>query len=110
MPGESPDGKPDALHDEAHGDPTSPPGQISMTARSAALRVLADIRKGRRTARYAIDALGTKHGLTPHQIALITELVMGVVRHRLTLARVIGGPAEGPCRVGTGACRARGVR
>lgn len=67
-----------------------PAKQPPLTARRAALRVLADLRDGRRTAREAIDALISRQPLSPADVALTTELVMGVIRHRLTLASVLG--------------------
>lgn len=62
-------------------------------ARRAALRVLTDLREGRRTARETIDELTGQLSLPPREVALASELVMGVVRHRLTLAKVLGAYA-----------------
>lgn len=59
-------------------------------ARAIALRVLSDLREGRQTAREAIDSLISRHPASGQDRGLATELVMGVVRHRLTLARLIG--------------------
>lgn len=63
------------------------------TARGLALRVLSDLRGGRLTARESIDALTARHQPPQQEVHLATELVLGVVRHRLTLARVLGGLA-----------------
>ncbi|MEP0842550.1 MAG: hypothetical protein HRF43_07545, partial [Phycisphaerae bacterium] len=73
--------------------PRSPASSRPISARDLALRTLADLREGRRTARGAIDELLEPAGLPPPEIALATELVMGVVRHRLTLAKVLGAYA-----------------
>lgn len=64
-----------------------------MGARWAAWRILSDLREGRRTARESIDDLAGRTPLPPQELALAAELVMGVVRHRLTLAKVLGGYA-----------------
>jgi 16S rRNA (cytosine967-C5)-methyltransferase len=60
-----------------------------MHAREIALRVLSDLRGGRRTARQEIDALASAGGADAREVSLATELVMGVLRHRLTLGNVI---------------------
>ncbi len=60
-----------------------------LSARAAALRVLADLREGRRTARESIDALLDQQAIRPQDRALASEIVMGVVRHRLTIERVL---------------------
>jgi 16S rRNA (cytosine967-C5)-methyltransferase len=64
-----------------------------MPARQVALRVLGDLREGRKTARQSIDALIARQTISSQDLSLATELVMGVVRHRLTLARVLGAMA-----------------
>lgn len=87
---------PSPVSAEAARRPHSP-----LPARWAALRVLSDLREGRRTAREGIDALIEAAGLATQEAGLTTELVMGVVRHRLTLARVIGAFAsQGWQRIG----------
>lgn len=60
-----------------------------MDARTAALRALGDLREGRRTARQAIDTVITQAGLPSRERPLATELVTGVVRHRLTLSTLL---------------------
>lgn len=65
----------------------------TLSARQAALRVLADLCEGRRTARASIDELIRRQQLPDIEVGLATELVMGVLRHQLTLARVLGGCA-----------------
>lgn len=60
-----------------------------MDARTAALRALGDPRESRRTARQAIDTLIAQAGLSHRERPLATELVTGVVRHRLTLSTVL---------------------
>jgi len=65
----------------------------AQTARWAVLRVLADLRQGRRTAQEAITTLIERHELPQAERALTTELSLGVVRHRLTLTRLLGGIA-----------------
>ncbi len=60
------------------------------SVRDAALRTLADLRTGRHTARSSIDALISARALPDQDHALLHELVMGVQRHRMTLARVMG--------------------
>ncbi len=70
-------------------------------ARAIALRALSDLREGRQSARQAIDVLIGQHVASAQDRSLATELVMGVVRHRLTLARVLGRlTARGWPRVG----------
>lgn len=64
-------------------------------ARGVALRVLADLREGRRTAREAIDTLIERHQLPRAEAALAQEITFGVIRHHLTLARVIDHYARG---------------
>jgi len=66
------------------------PPRDKLPARWAALRILSDLREGRRTARESIDDLVANAQLAPQEAGLTTELVMGVVRHRLTLAKVLG--------------------
>jgi len=56
-------------------------------ARSAALAVLADLHKTNET----VATLIQQHDLPPTERALATELALGVVRHRLTLAHLLGG-------------------
>jgi len=63
-------------------------------ARTAALRVLADLRQKHRTARAAIDAVISRYSLSSRELALTTELVMGIIRHRLTLTRVLSVSAN----------------
>lgn len=65
------------------------PHHETSPARSIALRVLSDLREGRQTARHAIDDLIAHQPASSQDRALATELVMGIVRHRLTLARVL---------------------
>ncbi len=66
------------------------PGRGELPARLAALKILSDLREGRRTARESIDTLVEQARIAPRDVGLTTELVMGVVRHRLTLAKVLG--------------------
>lgn len=68
----------------------SPHRTESSPARPAALRVLADLRTGRKTERMAIDALLDRIDLAPRDRALAMELILGVARHRLTLSRILG--------------------
>ena len=70
------------------------PAGKPITARSAALLVLADLRDPRQTARASIDALIARYDLPPRDLALTWELVMGLVRHRLTLIRLLGSVVE----------------
>ncbi len=72
---------------------TDRPGQPPYAARQAALAVLADLREGRRTSRESLETLIEGGRLPPGERGLAAELVLGVVRHRLPLARVIGGLA-----------------
>lgn len=75
------------------GTPSRPPrpsDRGELPARWATLRILSDLREGRRTARESIDDLIDQAQLAPQEAGLTTELVMGVVRHRLTLAKVLG--------------------
>ncbi|UCD28367.1 MAG: 16S rRNA (cytosine(967)-C(5))-methyltransferase RsmB [Planctomycetota bacterium] len=67
-------------------------GEVS--AREAAFDVLWDIRAGRRTAREAIDALLEADRLPGPELGLTMELVMGVIRHRLTLVRLLGSMTD----------------
>ncbi|MBI4582300.1 MAG: hypothetical protein HY718_21580 [Planctomycetes bacterium] len=60
-----------------------------MNARAVALRALGDLREGRRTSRQAIDGLLERYRLSPREVSFASELVHGVVRHRLTLATVL---------------------
>ncbi len=78
---------------EPQASPASRPPRPPYTARRAALAVLADLREGRRTSRASLESLIDGGRLPPGERGLATELVLGVVRHRLTLARVIGGLA-----------------
>jgi len=65
----------------------------ARSARWAALQVLADLHQGCRTVHEAIATLSERHELPQAERALTTELALGVVRHRLTLARLLGGIA-----------------
>jgi len=65
-----------------------------LDSRAAALRVLAEVRTPNKNAREAIDAVIERHRLNEQEAALATELVMGVIRHRLTLRRLLGAIAE----------------
>ena len=82
----------DRLHPRTSrkGTGSASPAHPVSSARAVALRVLGDLREGRRTARQSIDALLAEYPLEPQDLALAHELVMGVVRHRLTLARIVG--------------------
>ncbi len=80
------------LQDCAGGTAEHHPGPLS--ARDLALRVLSDLREGRKTARESIHALVGQYPVNDQELRLATELVMGVVRHRLTLARVLDGFAR----------------
>ena len=66
------------------------PPPTPLTARPAAVRVLSDLRAGRRSARSGIDELVRRCHLPAREAALATELVMGVARHRLTLEHLLG--------------------
>lgn len=65
-----------------------PPRRLS--ARWAALRALSDLREGRKTARQSIDELLAGAQLPAEETGFAIELVMGVIRHRMTLAKVLG--------------------
>ncbi len=71
------------------GGPTGPDQPGALPARLAALRILSDLRESRRTVRESIDVLIHRDELAGRELGLTTELVMGVVRHRLTLARIL---------------------
>lgn len=61
----------------------------AISARNAALQVLIHLHTSKRTAREAIDDLLHNGRITNRKLGLTMELVMGVLRHRLTLARVL---------------------
>jgi len=61
-----------------------------MSARQAAFQILMEGRAGRKTAREVIDKYVRRGGIPGTEMGLTMELVMGVVRHRLTLAKVLG--------------------
>lgn len=67
----------------------SHPVRGKSTARQTALWVLGDMREGRRTARESLQALVDAAGLVDEDRGLCLELVMGVVRHRLTLVAAL---------------------
>jgi 16S rRNA (cytosine967-C5)-methyltransferase len=72
-------------------DPTMRgPKASESRGRWAALRVLSDLREGRRTARAGIDRLVGKTQVPEREARFAHELVMGVLRHRLTLEHVLG--------------------
>jgi 16S rRNA (cytosine967-C5)-methyltransferase len=73
--------------------PHNRPSGAGLSARAAALSVLSDVRQGRRTARESLDDLVARRRLAPQGLSLATELAFGVVRHRLTLAKVLGAYA-----------------
>lgn len=58
----------------------------TRSARSQALEILADLR----TTGETVTALIHRRQLPPSERALATELTLGVVRHRLTLSRLLG--------------------
>lgn len=60
-----------------------------MGARDVAICVLADARAGRRTAKRSIDELLGRYTVRFEDVGLASELVWGVVRHRLTLEAVL---------------------
>ncbi len=61
-----------------------------LTAREAARGVLAGLRPGGADARDCLDDLLETRDLPAHERGLAYELVMGVLRHRLTLRHVLG--------------------
>lgn len=65
--------------------------EAGLTARTAAVDVLAEVRKGRVTAREVLEGLVARGRLAGSELPLATELVMGVLRHRLTLVCVLSG-------------------
>ncbi len=73
----------------ASGSPQSRDRISGTDARSLALEALA-LARGRRTfVRDVLDSLISRKGLKSRDAALATELAMGVIRHRLTLDRVL---------------------
>ena len=64
--------------------------QGPLPARWAAMRVLVDRRLSTLAAREALELLVERGELSATETPLATELVMGVLRHRLTLVRVVG--------------------
>lgn len=60
-----------------------------ITARDAAVMILAEACNGRRTARDCLDRLLTRCRIRPEDSALAAELVWGVMRHRLTLQALL---------------------
>lgn len=87
--------------DPASGEPAASKPRLAV--RDAALRTLADLRTGRRTAKASIEELTTRSSLSDQDLGLLQELVMGVQRHRMTLARVLGlFTARGWQQVGQG--------
>jgi 16S rRNA (cytosine967-C5)-methyltransferase len=63
--------------------------KTGMRARDVALCVLADARAGRQTAKRSLDDLISRYRIVSEDVALATELVWGVLRHRLTLTAVL---------------------
>ena len=61
-----------------------------LPARWAAFRILSDRRLSTLAAREALDLLVGRGDLSATETPLATELVMGVLRHRLTLVHVLG--------------------
>ncbi|MHC4445406.1 MAG: transcription antitermination factor NusB [Planctomycetota bacterium] len=60
-----------------------------ISARDAALLVLTDVQASRRTTREAIDALLGEGRIGHKGLSMTMELVMGVLRHRMTLTSVL---------------------
>lgn len=69
--------------------PQGHPQTDQPSARWLALRILADMRPGRHTARQSAEEAIGAISQDPRETALTTELVMGVLRHRLALTTLL---------------------
>ncbi len=76
-------------HQPAKTGPETRPKPDRPQARWLALRVLADMRPGRRTARQSAEEAIGAAGPDTRETALTIELVMGVLRHKLALVKLL---------------------